>query len=139
MSEAQQIYEQQRAFEQLLLRLAGEEQKIRIAMVEAAAAIEAIRTVKDGGDCQTILQIGHGAMLKANISSSDRIPVSVGAGVVLEKSHDSAINYLESRIKELEISLTNTAAGRSEIIAKMERGNRRLEELAKSAQPTPRS
>ena len=138
MSEAQQIYEQQRAFEQLLLRLASEEQKIRIAMMEAAAAIEAIRAVKDG-DCQTILQIGHGAMFKANISSSDRIPVSVGAGVVLEKSHDSAINYLESRIKELEVSLTNTAAGRSEIIAKMERGNRRLEELAKSAQSAPRS
>lgn len=138
MSEAQQIYEQQRAFEQLLMRLAGEEQKIRIAMVEAAAAIEAIRTVKDGGDCQTILQIGHGAMLKANISSSDRIPVSVGAGVVLEKGHDSAINYLESRIKELEVSLTNTAAGRNEIIAKMERGNRRLEELVKSAQSAPR-
>ena len=139
MSEAQQIYEQQRVLEQLLMRLAGDEQRIRASMVEAMGAIDAIRSIKDGGDCQTLLQIGYGAMLKARVSSNDLIPVSVGSGVVVEKSPDSAINYLEARIKELTVSLNNTVAGRSEIMSKMEQGNRRLEDLARSAQSASRN
>ena len=48
--------------------------------------------------------------------------VNVGAGVAIEKDHDSALSYLESKIKELEVALQETNAQRQQIAANLEQG-----------------
>ncbi len=115
--------------EDLDIKLATEAQKIRDYITEAGNAITAIRSIKGGKTLQTLLPIGPGVMVKAVLSADDSLPVHVGAGVVLEKSADSAILFLESRIKEYNLSLNESASARQQVAAKMSKNVKLLEQM----------
>lgn len=137
MSEVEQLYAETQMMEELAVRLNADMRRAAAAVEEAAAAVSAIKSLRDGQESEVLLQLGMGAMLKARLPSVESIPVDVGAGVVIEKSPDAAINYLEIRIKELKVSLEEMAAKREQVVGNMEQKRRRLEELARSAQPAP--
>ncbi len=137
MSEIEQLYAETQMMEEMTVRLNADMRRAAAAVEEAAAAVSAIKSLRDGQESEVLLQLGMGAMLKARLPSVESIPVDVGAGVVIEKSPDAAINYLEIRIKELKVSLEEMAARRDQVVGNMEQKRRRLEELARSAQPAP--
>ncbi|MBI1658089.1 MAG: prefoldin subunit alpha [Thaumarchaeota archaeon] len=137
MSEIEQLYAETQMMEEMAVRLNGDMRRAAAAVEEAAAAVSAIKSLRDGQESEVLLQLGMGAMLRARLPSVESIPVDVGAGVVIEKSPDAAINYLEIRIKELKVSLEEMAARRDQVVGNMEQKRRRLEELARSAQPAP--
>ena len=137
MSEVEQLYAETQMMEEMAVRLNADMRRAAAAVEEAAAAVSAIKSLRDGQESEVLLQLGMGAMLRARLPSVESIPVDVGAGVVIEKSPDAAINYLEIRIKELKVSLEEMAARRDQVVGNMEQKRRRLEELARSAQPAP--
>ncbi|MCE2508588.1 MAG: prefoldin subunit alpha [Nitrosopumilaceae archaeon] len=137
MSEVEQLYAETQMMEEMAVRLNADMRRAAAAVEEAAAAVSAIKSLRDGQESEVLLQLGMGAMLRAHLPSVERIPVDVGAGVVIEKSPDAAINYLEIRIKELKVSLEEMAARRDQVVGSVEQKRRRLEELAKSAQAAP--
>lgn len=137
MSEIEQLYAETQMMEEMAVRLNADMRRAAAAVEEAAAAVSAIKSLRDGQESEVLLQLGMGAMLRARLPSVESIPVDVGAGVVIEKSPDAAINYLEIRIKELKVSLEEMAARRDQVVGNMEQKRRRLEELARSAQPAP--
>lgn len=135
MSEVEQLYAETQIMEEMAVRLNADMRRAAAAVEEASAAVSAIKSLRDGQESEVLLQLGMGAMLRARLPSVESIPVDVGAGVVIEKSPDAAINYLEIRIKELKVSLEEMAARRDQVVGSVEQKRRRLEELARSAQP----
>ena len=59
----------------------------------------------------------------------------LGAGIAIEKDRDSALNYLESRIKEMGVALKETSAKKQEIMTSLEQGKKEMNRLV-SASPT---
>ena len=137
MSEVEQLYAETQMMEEMAVRLNTDMRRATAAVDEAAAAISAITSLRDNKESEVLLQLGMGAMLRARLPSVESIPVDVGAGVVIEKSPDAAVNYLETRIKEMKVSLEEMAARHDQVVGSVEQRRRRLEELAKSPQPTP--
>ena len=70
-----------------------------------------------------------GTFVKTKISSSDNIVLNIGAGISLEKDSTSAINYLESRIKEIEVALQDTSAKKQDAAAQLEQGKSQINQL----------
>ena len=56
--------------------------------------------------------------------------MNIGAGISLEKDSVSAINYLEARIKEIEVALQDTSAKKQDAAAQLEQGRNQINQLA---------
>ncbi len=89
-------------------------------MEEGRFAIDAIRNMSGMDDVQTLMPIGIGIYMQASVAPADKLLVSVGSGVAMEKSKDDAINYIESRIKELEVALRSMLSQKQDLEMKME-------------------
>jgi len=90
------------------LRELAESMRSRINMVESfinelKAAGEAIKAIRDVGENATILvPVGGDSFIRAKVEDMSKVLVGVGAGVVLEKDVEDALNYLGERVAELE-------------------------------------
>ena len=82
---------------------------------------------KTEGEVEILVPIGAGSFLKGMITDKENAIVSVGAGYAVEKNLDSAIEYLEERIKEYDEAIAKT----QEALKKLEA---QLGELAQRAQ-----
>ena len=60
----------------------------------------------------------------------------MGSGVAIEKNHSDALNYLESRLKELEIALQDTNKQRQQIAANLEQGKQQMQNFMQTSQNT---
>ena len=72
--------------------------------------------------------------MKTKVNSDEKIIMNVGSGIAIEKTHDDAINYLESRLKELEIALQDTNQQRQQIAANLEQGKQQMQNLMQKPQ-----
>lgn len=107
---------------------------------EATAAIESIKSLNQKSDSETLVPIGMGTYIPTKISSNNKIILNIGAGVAVEKDFDSAINYLEARIKEIEIALQDNAAKKQEAAARLEQGRDQINQLMQAeAQSQPKA
>ncbi len=70
-----------------------------------------------------------GTYVQTKISSSNKIILNVGAGIAMEKTYDSSINYLEARIKEIEIAIQDTTARKQDAMARLEQGKEQMNQL----------
>jgi prefoldin alpha subunit len=77
----------------------------------------------------TLVPIGMGTYVQTKISSNDKIVLNIGAGIAVEKTYDSTINYLEARIKEIEVALQDTSAKKQEALARLEQGKEQMNQL----------
>lgn len=77
----------------------------------------------------TLIPIGMGTYVQTKISSNDKIVLNIGAGIAVEKTYDSTINYLEARIKEIEVALQDTSAKKQEALARLEQGKEQMNQL----------
>ena len=77
-----------------------------------------------------------GTFVKSKILSEDKIVLNVGAGIAIEKDKDSAINFLESRIKEIEVAMQESMAQKQNIAAQLEQGKAEMNRLAESVSKT---
>jgi len=96
---------------------------------EAASAIGSIKALNETTESETLVPMGIGAFVKAKIQPNQKLILNLGAGAAVEKDKDSAINYLESRIKEMEVALRETNARRQEITASLEQGKQEMNNL----------
>ena len=78
--------------------------------------------------------MGMGSFVKANISSNEKLILNLGAGVAIEKDKDSAINFLEARLKEMEVALKDTSAQKQQVMANLEMGKQEFNRLMQQTQ-----
>jgi prefoldin alpha subunit len=95
--------------------------------MEALAAIEALEAMLESEDATVLLQIGGGASVRAKVIEPDKILLSIGAEVVVERSNKDAAEYLKERIIEMEASQKRVAETLNHLQSQMNEINKRLE------------
>ena len=133
--QAQQLMYQMQMLESYLNELAQRESTLMTVLREAVSAIESIKALKDNPNSNTLVPLGMGTFAKSQISSKEKIVLNIGAGVAIEKEPDSAINFLESRIKEVEVALQDTATKRQDAVARLEQGKQEINRMMQSQPP----
>ncbi|MHA1354673.1 MAG: prefoldin subunit alpha [Candidatus Heimdallarchaeota archaeon] len=54
---------------------------------------------------ETLISLGSGVMMKAKPLESDKVYYNVGAGVIVTKKIDEAIDDLDSRVEEIQTKM----------------------------------
>ena len=137
MSEAQaeQLMQQMQMLETYFSDLSQREGTFLNILREATASIESIKSLGQKPESETLVPIGMGTYIPTKISSNAKIVINIGAGIAVEKDFPSAINYLEARIKEVEIALQDTSAKKQEAAGRLEQGKAQMNQLMQSASP----
>jgi prefoldin alpha subunit len=126
---AQQLMQHLQMLENYYTELTQREGTLYGILREAKAAIESIKSLSQKPDSETLVSVGLGTFVKAKISSSDKLVLNIGAGISLEKDSASAINYLEARIKEIEVAIQDTSAKKYEAATQLEQGKHQINQL----------
>ena len=127
--QAQQLMQQMQMLETYFTDLSQREGTLLNVLREAISAIESIKSLRQKPNSDTLVPIGMGTYVQTKILSNDKIVLNIGAGIAVEKTYDSTINYLEARIKEIEIALQDTSAKKQEAIARLEQGKEQMNQL----------
>jgi len=133
---AQQLMYQMQMLESYFTELSQRENSLLNVFNEATYAIESIKGIGKKSESDTLIPIGMGTFIKTKISSGEKIVLNVGAGVAIEKDKDSAINFLESRIKEIQVALQDTATNKQDVASKLERGKAEMNRFIESRSKT---
>ena len=133
--QAQQLMQQMQMLETYFSDLSQRETTFLSVLREASSAIESIKSLNQKSESDTLIPIGMGTYVPTKISSTNKIVLNVGAGVAVEKDFPSAINYLEARIKEIEIALQDNSAKKQDAAARLEQGREQINQLMQSTQP----
>ena len=135
--QAQQLLQQMQMLENMFAELSQKENSIVNIIRDANSAIKSIQELKANPDSENLVPVGMGTFIKTKPLSDEKIVVNVGAGVAIEKDHDSALNYLESKIKELEVALQETNSQRQQIAANIEQGKQQMQQIMQPPQNKP--
>ena len=135
--QAQQLLQQMQMLENMFAELSQKENSIVNIIRDANSAIKSIQELKANPDSERLVPIGMGTFIKTKPISDEKIVVNVGAGVAIEKDHDSALNYLESKIKELEVALQETNSQRQQMAANIEHGKQQMQQIMQPPQNKP--
>lgn len=133
--QAQQFLYQMQVLESYATSLDQKEGAIMTFLREAMASIDSIKGISQNPQADSLIPVGLGTYIKAKMSEDPKVLVDVGAGIVVEKDHDSAINYLESRIKELQIALNDTMAQKHEALMRLEQLKQQMNNFLQTANP----
>ena len=136
-AQAQQLIQQMQMLENMYAELSQKESSIGNIIRDANSAIKSIQEIKANPDSESLVPIGMGTFIKTKNIPNEKVVVNVGAGVAIEKEHDSALNYLESKIKELEVALQETNTQRQQIAANLEQGKQQMQQIMQQPQNNP--
>ena len=134
-AQAEQLMQQMQMLETYFSDLSQREGTFLNILREATASIESIKSLGQQSESETLVPIGMGTYIPTKISSSSKIVINIGAGIAVEKDFPSAINYLEARIKEVEVALQDTAAKKQDAAGRLEQGKAQINQLMQSSSP----
>ena len=132
--QTQQLLYQMQMLENMFGELTQKERSIINIIREANSAIHSIKGIRTKSESENLVPLGLGAFMKTKVNSDEKIIMNIGSGIAIEKTHDDAINYLESRLKELEIALQDTNKQRQQIAANLEQGKQQMQSLMQKPQ-----
>ena len=132
--QTQQLLYQMQMLENMFGELTQKERSIINIIREANSAIHSIKGIRTKSESDNLVPLGLGAFMKTKVNSDEKIIMNIGSGIAIEKTHDDAINYLESRLKELEIALQDTNKQRQQIAANLEQGKQQMQRLMQKPQ-----
>ncbi|MFM9876150.1 MAG: prefoldin subunit alpha [Nitrosarchaeum sp.] len=134
---AQQFMHQMQMLETYFTDLTQREGTLLSVLREAVSAIESIKALREKPNSDTLVPIGMGTYVQTKILSSDKIVLNIGAGIAVEKTYDSSINYLEARIKEIQVALQDTSVKKQEVLARLEQGKEQMNQLMQESSQPP--
>lgn len=150
--EVQALYVEAQHLEAQNIELARRESSLSAAHHDAIAAAAALRGLEAqegggaggseagaGGGMQALVPLGMGTFIKATVQPGSGIVVSIGAGAAVEKDARSALNFVEGRIKEIEVALQGTRAGRAEVAGRFEQVQQALGSMVQRAPQPPQA
>ena len=126
---AQQLMQQMQMLETYFADLSQREGTLYNILREATAAIQSIKSLSQKSESATLVPVGMGTFVKTKLSSNDKIVLNIGSGISLEKDSISAINYLEARIKEIEVAIQDTSSKKQDASAQLEQGKSQINQL----------
>lgn len=135
--QAQALLQQMQSLEAYLNDLVQRETTVVRLVQEAVSAVDSVKGMSGNVDVETLVPVGLGVYVKAKINPEQKMIVNIGSGAAIEQDKNSAVNYLESRIKELELVLQQLATQRNEVSMQLERGQHEMNKLIQSGRSSP--
>ena len=123
--------------QRILQEIVRRERDASSAVTEATLAIQAITAIKDGEGSASMISLGLGAMIKANLSETKAVLVQIGREAVVEMDPDSAINHLESRIAELTTQLKDLENHRLRVVEDLKGVSAQMDAASRTEVPAP--
>src|SRR5919197_3536751 len=96
---------------------------------EARLASSAVQNITDESEIESLMPVGIGVYMKALVPPVKKLLVNVGAGVIVEKSREDTVNYIESRIKEFEVALRQLYTQKQQIEMRMEQIQKQVNQM----------
>ena len=127
--QAQQLLYQMQMMEGYLSELSQKEATIVSVIREASSAIQSLKTIDNKTDNETFTPVGLGTFIKTKVVPNEKLILNIGAGIAVEKDKDSAINFLELRLKEMQVALQETSNQKQQISASLEQGKQQMEQM----------
>jgi len=127
--QAQQLLYQMQTLEGYFSELSQRETSIASIIREATSAIRSLKTIDNKADAETLVPLGLGTFVKTKTIPNEKLILNIGAGIAIEKDKDSAINFLELRLKEMQIALQETSNQKQQVAANLEQGKQQMEQL----------
>ena len=127
--QTQQLLYQMQMLEGYFSELTQKEASIVSIIREASSAIQSLKIIDDKADTETLVPLGLGTFVKTKTVPSEKLILNIGAGIAIEKDKDSSINFLELRLKEMQVALQETSNQKQQIAASLEQGKRQMEQL----------
>ena len=127
--QAQQLLYQMQMLEGYLSELSQKEATIVSVIREASSAIQSLKTIDNKTDNETLTPVGLGTFIKTKLMPNEKLILNIGAGIAIEKDKDSAINFLELRLKEMQVALQETSNQKQQISASLEQGKQQMEQM----------
>jgi len=133
--ELRRLSVEMRFLEQTAETLQQRLQMLNAAMTDLSYASMTLDGVeKEQQDAELLVPIGGGSYVQMKLASADKVIVSLGAGVSVEKSLPEAKAVLKERLEELEKSSVAAQQQFSQIAERISSGRNRLETLLSAAQ-----
>jgi len=107
-----------RILESTYNELTSRETLLERALLESRAALDSIKGLSDHSP-EVLTQIGAGAMLRSQPPSPDKVLISIGANVVVEKTKEEAVAMLEERSRDVEKTIVSVMQQRNEIAQRL--------------------
>jgi len=123
-----------RVLESTYNELTGRQNLLERALLEGRAALDSIKGLSDDAHSEVLTQIGGGAMLRSQPPSTDRVLVSIGSNVVIEKSKEEAVALLEERSRDVEKTIMSIIGQRNEIAERLNSDRELLNNLVARSQ-----
>ena len=127
--QAQQLLYQMQTLEGYFSELSQKEATIVSVIREASSAIQSLKTIDNKTDNETLTPVGLGTFIKTKVVPNEKLILNIGAGIAVEKDKDSAINFLELRLKEMQVALQETSNQKQQISASVEQGKQQMEQM----------
>ena len=127
--QAQQLLYQMQMLEGYLSELSQKEATIVSVIREASSAIQSLQIIDNKTDNETLVPVGLGTFVKTKVIPNEKLILNIGAGIAIEKDKDSAINFLELRLKEMQVALQETSNQKQQISASLEQGKQQMEQM----------
>tara|TARA_B100000029_G_scaffold386713_1_gene382595 strand:+ start:2700 stop:3122 length:423 start_codon:yes stop_codon:yes gene_type:complete len=132
--QAQQLMQQMQMLENHFAQLTQQENSIISIIREANSAMQSITETIKENESDNLVPIGMGVYVKSKIQSKDKVVINIGSGVAIEKDQNSALNWLESRLKELEVALQNINMQRQQVAENLELGKQQMQSIMQKSQ-----
>ncbi|KFM20202.1 Prefoldin subunit alpha protein [Marine Group I thaumarchaeote SCGC AAA799-D07] len=126
---AQQLLSQMQMLESYFSQLTQKEGAIISVIREASSAIDSLKAIDNKTDDQMLVPLGLGTFVKSKLIPNQKLILNVGAGIAIEKDQSYAINFLESRLKEMQVALQEIDGQKQQVSASLEQGKRQMNQL----------
>jgi prefoldin alpha subunit len=108
-----------RVLESTYNELASRQNLLERALMESRAALDSIKGLDGVSGTEVLTQIGGGAMLRSQPPTTDKILLSIGSNVVIEKPKEEAVAMLEDRSRDVEKTIVSIAGQRNQIAERL--------------------
>ncbi len=102
--------------------------------MESLAAIDALKALMEQEESVVLVPIGGGTTVRAKILDPDTVLVNVGADVVIPRTNQDAIGFLEDRIRELEALGKKISESLEQLRGQINEIARRIDQAYRKAQ-----
>ena len=127
--QTQQLLYQMQMLEGYFSELVQKEEAIISIIREASSAVVSLKAIDNKTDSETLVPMGLGTFVKTKLIPNQKLILNVGAGVAIEKDQNYAINFLESRLKEMQVALQETSGQKQQVSASLEQGKQQMNQL----------
>jgi prefoldin alpha subunit len=124
-----ELAEQSRVLEAYMNDILNREATVTRLIGEARLASTAIQNLVDESDTEALAPVGIGVYIKTVVPPVKKVLINLGAGVTIEKTREDSMNYVEARIKEFELALTQLLGQKQQIAIRMEQVQGQINQL----------